>query len=327
VRKVYPNTQNAEQAARESRSAQGKADASKPGDVTPVSNAKQQPSSESAAKAPSPAAQPAQPPQQNAQTQSPQPTRPASAAQSTPPSAQAASAPSTPPSASSAAASQASAPAKPVAAQPTPQSNTGVVALDTQQQTSIGHAIAQRGIKPLTNVNFSIAVGTKVPAPVQLRALPADVVTFLPQYRGYSYVVVEEQIVVVNPGSHEIVAIVPFASSAPPTQTVETSTIKTRERSKPKPGAVAQKPMISRSVNLNTEERGAPRRHATEPRATLRTVTKREIREGERAPRIEVERAPRAVTVEESAAPVYREPPRRRGFFGFFRNDDDDVED
>src|SRR5436190_13611498 len=39
VRTVYPNTQNAEQAARESKTAQGGADASKrqPGDVTPVS--------------------------------------------------------------------------------------------------------------------------------------------------------------------------------------------------------------------------------------------------------------------------------------------------
>jgi hypothetical protein len=205
--------------------------------------------------------------------------------------------------------------------------------LDTQQQTSIGQVLAQRGIKPLTNVNFSIAVGTKVQAPVQLRALPSEIVTFLPQYRGYSYVMVEEQIVVVNPGSHEIVAIVPFTSSAPSMQTVETSTTKTRatskakpEVSKAKPRAVAQKPMVSRSVNLNTEEKAATPRRATEQRATTRTVTTRETRE-QREPRIEERRAPRAVTVEEFAEPVYREPPRQRGFFGFFRNDDDDVED
>ena len=57
VRTVYPNTQNAEQAAQQSKTAQGAADASKrqPGDAAPLPNA-QQPSSP----APAPAAQPAQ---------------------------------------------------------------------------------------------------------------------------------------------------------------------------------------------------------------------------------------------------------------------------
>jgi len=307
VRTVYPNTQNAEQAAQQSKTAQGAADASKrqPGDATPLPNA-QQPSSS----APAPAAQPAQPPQQNAQTPSTQGTQSAQPASAPPPSTK-----QPPPTATAA---QPAAPSEPAASQPARASSSSVIALDTQQQSSIGQTMAQRGFKPLTNVSFSIAIGTKVPAAVQLRALPSDLATFVPQYRGYSFVVVEEQIVIVDPGTHEIVAIVPYTPAAvPATRVVDT----------PKPRtAGAEKPMVDRPVNLNTEEKAVSRRPATEQRSrTTRSVSKRDSRE---------ERAPRTLTVEESEpirGPAFRShrfaddddevivAPRPNGFFGFFR--------
>jgi hypothetical protein len=216
---------------------------------------------------------------------------------------------------------------QPPAPSQTPASQSGrasssVIALETQQQTRIGQALAQRGVKPLSNVTFSIAVGTKVPAAVQLRALPADLATFVPQYRGYSYLVVEEQIMIVDPGTHEIVAIVPYTAAAPGTRTVDVSKSQTPVAEKPAP----QKPMVSRSVNLNTEEKAVSRRPATEQRKKpARSVVQRERRE---------ERAPRTVTIEESEPirPAIRShrfvdddddevivAPRQNGFFGFFR--------
>ena len=362
VRTVYPNTQNAEQAIAQSKSAKGGADASKrqAGDVTPLSSA-QQSSAPVGGKATTLPAQSAQQTQQPAQRSSPPQSASAASAQQATPSAQPTPAPTpqstpvasepapaqsaqpnphpaqpsnaAPPAEQSAptATAQQSTPSQSQAAQPTKPGTSGIVALDTQQQTSIGHAIAQRGVKPLTNVTFSIAVGTKVPVSVQLRALPSDIAAFLRQYRGYSYVAVEEQILIVDPGAHEIVAIVPYTAAVPPTLTVETSTgTQTAEPSKKKP-LVAQKPMVSRSVNLNTEEKSAPRHHASEQRkktTTTRSVVKREYRE-ERAPReattreYREERAPRTVTVEESQ-PIYQSVPRPRGFFDFFRGDDED---
>jgi len=321
VRTVYPNTQNAEQAAKESRGAQGRADASKPGDVTPLPNV-HAPSSPPPNQATSQASPPAQQSQQSAQTPSPQGASPSPAqtAQPSPPPAQPSNAAPAdkPQSAPTATAQQSSPPSQPAASQ-AGRASSSIVALDTQQQTSIGQAIAQRGVKPLTNVNFSIAVGTKVPAAVQLRALPADLVTFVPQYRGYSYVVVEEQIVIVDPGTHEIVSIVPYTAAAPGTRTVETD--------KPRI-PIAEKPMVNRSVNLNTEEKAVSRRPAAEQRKkTTRSVVKRNYRE---------ERAPRTVTVEESSEPMRGSAfhghrfvdddddqvivaPRQNGFFGFFR--------
>ena len=167
-----------------------------------------------------------------------------------------------------------------------------------------------------------------------MRALPSDLGTFVPQYRGYSYFVVEEQIVIVDPGAHEIVAIVPYTGAAPATRTVETGaapptpTVATkaapREMTKAKPRkAVAQKPMVSRSVNLNTEQKREPRteeksvtrHHAIEPRKSVRSVSRREYHENDRAPR--------TVTVEEFSEPVYQVR-RPRGFFGLFGGDDTD---
>jgi hypothetical protein len=312
VRTVYPNTQNAEQAAQQSKTAQGAADASKraPGDVAPVSNAQQpssqpQPSSQAATPA-----QPAPEPPQNAQTPSAPSTQGTQSAQP------ASAPPSTQQPAPTATAAQPAAPPQPAAAPPSRASSSSVIALDTQQQTIVGQALSQRGVKPLTDVTFSIAVGTKVPAAVQLRALPSDLVTFVPQYRGYSYLVVEEQVVIVDPGTHEIVAIVPYTAAAPATRSVETDKPRT---------PVAEKPMVNRPVNLNTEEKAVSRRPVTEQRKRPpRAVVKREVRE---------ERPPRTVTIEEEPVrgPVFRghrsiddddeviAAPRQNGFFGFFR--------
>jgi hypothetical protein len=61
---------------------------------------------------------------------------------------------------------------------------------------------------PVNNVNFSIAVGTRVPREgVSFRPLPTEVVTIYPEWRGYEYILVRNQILVIDPGSYEIVAI------------------------------------------------------------------------------------------------------------------------
>lgn len=364
VRTVYPNTQNAEQAVQQSKTAQAAADASKsqPGDVTPLSTtepsaAQANPQPSTPAKAPQPTAQVPSTAQgtaassapQSAAASSTQPSAPAPTTRAAQPTAPATttqsvqSTPSAPVATAPAATTQLTAPTATAQESHTPsepsrQSSNGVVALDTQQQTSMGQAIASHKVKPLTNVTFSMAIGTKVPGSVQLRALPSDVATFVPQYRGYSYFVVEEQMVIVDPGTQAIVAIVPYTASAvasnpvevaPAAQTSEKRTTKFHEASTRKhPRPIAQKPMVIRSVNLNTEERSATRRASTERKAT-RTVSKRDYRERDPAAREyrEPERVAPTVTIEDYPQPVYREMPRRRGFFGLFGggSDDDDY--
>jgi hypothetical protein len=81
--------------------------------------------------------------------------------------------------------------------------------LSTEQRTKIRTVIHERvHVKPETHVNFSISVGTRVPRTVHYHTLPAEVVTIYPEWRGYYFVLVGDQIVVLDPSSFEIVAVI-----------------------------------------------------------------------------------------------------------------------
>jgi hypothetical protein len=79
--------------------------------------------------------------------------------------------------------------------------------LSTEQRTKITTVIRGQHVQPLNNVNFSISVGTRVPRDVRFHALPTEVVTVYPEWRGYEYILVNDQIVVVDPRTFEIVAV------------------------------------------------------------------------------------------------------------------------
>jgi hypothetical protein len=79
--------------------------------------------------------------------------------------------------------------------------------LSTEQRTQITTVIRSQHVQPLNNVNFTISVGTRVPREVRFHPLPREVVTIYPEWRGYEFVLVNNQIVVVDPRTFEIVAI------------------------------------------------------------------------------------------------------------------------
>jgi hypothetical protein len=79
--------------------------------------------------------------------------------------------------------------------------------LSTEQQTKITTVIKSQRVEPVTNVNFSISVGTRVPRDVRFHRLPTEVVTIYPEWRGYEFILVRNQILVIDPRTYEIVAI------------------------------------------------------------------------------------------------------------------------
>jgi hypothetical protein len=85
----------------------------------------------------------------------------------------------------------------------------GAANLTTEQRTKIRTVIKEKvHVQPLTHVNFSINVGTAVPRTVHFYPLPAEVVEIYPQWRGYNFVLVEDQIVIIDPSSYVIVAVI-----------------------------------------------------------------------------------------------------------------------
>lgn len=80
--------------------------------------------------------------------------------------------------------------------------------LSTEQRTQITSVIREEKVAPVTNVNFSISVGTRIPREgITLHALPSRVVTIYPEWRTYKYVLVKDEIVIINPDTYEIVAV------------------------------------------------------------------------------------------------------------------------
>jgi hypothetical protein len=79
--------------------------------------------------------------------------------------------------------------------------------LTTEQRTKITTVIRDQHVAPVTNVNFSISIGTRVPREVGFHPLPTEIVTIYPDWRGYEFFLVRDQIVVVDPRTLEIVAV------------------------------------------------------------------------------------------------------------------------
>jgi Protein of unknown function (DUF1236) len=57
--------------------------------------------------------------------------------------------------------------------------------------------------------HFDITVGARVPRDVHVAVLPEDIVSIVPEYRGFDYVMVGDSILIVDPVTLEIVAVIP----------------------------------------------------------------------------------------------------------------------
>ncbi|WFT78151.1 DUF1236 domain-containing protein [Methylobacterium sp. CB376] len=64
-------------------------------------------------------------------------------------------------------------------------------------------------MRPLRDVHFSLSVGTAVPRSVTLHALPPAIISLVPAYRGFRYVLVNDEIVIIDPDTYEIVDVIP----------------------------------------------------------------------------------------------------------------------
>ena len=80
--------------------------------------------------------------------------------------------------------------------------------LSLEQQTKIADVITRDAGSPVRDVHFSLAIGNAVPADVPLRPVPATAAAVAPQFRGASYVVVEEQIALVDSQTRKIPAVI-----------------------------------------------------------------------------------------------------------------------
>ncbi|MSO68160.1 MAG: DUF1236 domain-containing protein [Pseudolabrys sp.] len=79
--------------------------------------------------------------------------------------------------------------------------------LSAEQNTKISAIIKQQKVAP-AQLTVSVRVGTRVPDSVRFYPLPQEVFVIYPAWRGYDYILVGNEILVIDPRTHEIVAII-----------------------------------------------------------------------------------------------------------------------
>ena len=87
-------------------------------------------------------------------------------------------------------------------------SSQATAQLTVEQRDTLRQRLVQSGPPRVTNVNINSRIGERLPRRLELRALPVVIVDEFPQYRGYRYVMIRDEICIVNPATYEIVEVV-----------------------------------------------------------------------------------------------------------------------
>lgn len=83
--------------------------------------------------------------------------------------------------------------------------------VSSEQKAKVKDVFKSHRVEPAKNVNFSLSVGTRVPRDIRFYAIPRDIVVIVPQYESYRYFLVGDSVVIVDPGTYEIVDVIVIA--------------------------------------------------------------------------------------------------------------------
>jgi len=183
------------------------------------------------------------------------------------------------------------------------RNQAAAVATTSQQRTQIATAIRQQNVSPV-RANFNVAVGVAVPSRVRLSVLPDTIVSIVPQYRGYSYFVTGERVVIVEPSSHRIVEVLPYEGGS----------------------RTAVRQPSQRKAQFTSEQRASIKRHAASQAVSRERapVTATTTGSGSSRRYVVEERVPREVELEEFDDVVVREVPAAQSY-RYIRRDSDVI--
>jgi Protein of unknown function (DUF1236) len=81
--------------------------------------------------------------------------------------------------------------------------------LSSEQHVRIRNLLRGEKTERLASGGFSISIGEAIPGTVHLYRLPLQLVESFPEYRSYEYVLVGEEILIVDPSTLQIIAVIP----------------------------------------------------------------------------------------------------------------------
>jgi hypothetical protein len=84
------------------------------------------------------------------------------------------------------------------------------VQFSERERTTFRDVIRRENVER-TNVNINVSIGATVPRNITLHPLPSAIVEINPAFRSYRYVVVRDEIVIINPQTYRVVEVVPLS--------------------------------------------------------------------------------------------------------------------
>ncbi len=85
----------------------------------------------------------------------------------------------------------------------------GQIQVTEQQRTQIRERISHVKVERIEHPRFSVRVGAEIPRSVHVEVLPPEIVEIVPEYQGFDFVMVGDEILIVDPGSRQMVAVIP----------------------------------------------------------------------------------------------------------------------
>jgi hypothetical protein len=87
-------------------------------------------------------------------------------------------------------------------------SKAAAAPMSSEQNVKFRETLKGEKTERLSDVKFSISIGEEIPISVRFHRLPARIVEYAPQYRGFDYILVGDDILIVDPSTHRIVAVI-----------------------------------------------------------------------------------------------------------------------
>jgi hypothetical protein len=87
-----------------------------------------------------------------------------------------------------------------------------ITGVTEEQRTRVKSVFIQHRVEPARGLNVSVNVGVALPRSVHLYPVPEDIVMIVPEYRGYEYILLEDnRVAIVDPDTFEVVDIIIIA--------------------------------------------------------------------------------------------------------------------
>ena len=84
----------------------------------------------------------------------------------------------------------------------------GKVQISSTTATRISEALISTAPATSQNINVAVNIGAPLPGEAELLPLPPAVVSLVPEYQGYEYVVVNDEVAIVQPSTRVVVEII-----------------------------------------------------------------------------------------------------------------------